>query len=525
MPDEAVTVKPIFEENNTAKYSLTVKGSYASDSGAGSYSEGATVTINAGSYSNFRFGGWSSNEGVIFGNAGNATTTFTMPARNVTVTAEWTYNGGSTGGGNGSPSTSSGGSSSTPAPTPTVPASVVSTEKNGTSVVGKTTTEAKIDSNGNAAAAVTKSQITEAVTKAAAEAAKSAPGTAAIVEIKVNAKSDAKSVETSIPVAAINTINDNKIDELIISTPIAEITLDQKTLSGISKETGTDVKITVSKVDTATLSGKVKKTVGDAPVYDLSVKIDNRTISEFGGNVQIEIPYTLKLGEDKNAIVIYSINAEGKAEIVGNCAYDIKTQRITFSTDHSSQYVLGYNKVTFKDVAANAWYGDAVTFLAARDITTGTGDGNFGPADKLTRGQFLVMLMKAYGQKPDENSKDNFVDAGNTYYTGYLAAAKRLGITDGVGDNKYAPNKEITRQEMVALLYNALKLMGEQPAGKEGKALTDFSDAGSIAPWAKEAMTVFVEAGIVGGSDNMLTPKATTNRAQMAQILYNLLSK
>ena len=426
---------------------------------------------------------------------------------------------------NASPSTSSGGSSSTPAPTPTVPASVVSTEKNGTSVVGKTTTEAKIDSNGNAAAAVTKSQITEAVTKAAAEAAKSAPGTAAIVEIKVNAKSDAKSVETSIPVAAINTINDNKIDELIISTPIAEITLDQKTLSGISKETGTDVKITVSKVDAATLSGKVKKTVGDAPVYDLSVKIDNRTISEFGGNVQIEIPYTLKLGEDKNAIVIYSINAEGKAEIVGNCAYDIKTQRITFSTDHSSQYVLGYNKVTFKDVAANAWYGDAVTFLAARDITTGTGDGNFGPADKLTRGQFLVMLMKAYGQKPDENSKDNFVDAGNTYYTGYLAAAKRLGITDGVGDNKYAPNKEITRQEMVALLYNALKLMGEQPAGKEGKALTDFSDAGSIAPWAKEAMTVFVEAGIVGGSDNMLTPKATTNRAQMAQILYNLLSK
>lgn len=525
MPDEAVTVKPIFEENNTAKYSLTVKGSYASDSGAGSYSEGATVTINAGSYSNFRFGGWSSNEGVIFGNAGNATTTFTMPARNVTVTAEWTYNGGSTGGGNGSPSTSSGGSSSTPAPTPTVPASVVSTEKNGTSVVGKTTTEAKIDSNGNAAAAVTKSQITEAVTKAAAEAAKSAPGTAAIVEIKVNAKSDAKSVETSIPVAAINTINDNKIDELIISTPIAEITLDQKTLSGISKETGTDVKITVSKVDAATLSGKVKKTVGDAPVYDLSVKIDNRTISEFGGNIQIEIPYTLKLGEDKNAIVIYSINAEGKAEIVGNCAYDIKTQRITFSTDHSSQYVLGYNKVTFKDVAANAWYGDAVTFLAARDITTGTGGSNFGPADKLTRGQFLVMLMKAYGQKPDENSKDNFVDAGNTYYTGYLAAAKRLGITDGVGDNKYAPNKEITRQEMVALLYNALKLMGEQPAGKEGKALTDFSDAGSIAPWAKEAMTVFVEAGIVGGSDNMLTPKATTNRAQMAQILYNLLSK
>ena len=525
MPNVAVTVKPIFEENNTAKYRLTVKGSYASDSGAGSYSEGETVTINAGSHSNFRFGGWSSNDGVTFGNISNATTTFVMPARNVSVTAEWTYNGGSTGGGNGSPSTSNGGSSSTPAPTPTVTAPVVSTEKSGTTVVGKTTAEAKIDSNGNAAAVVTKSQIAEAVSKAAAEAAKSTPGTNAIVEIKVNAKSDAKSVETSIPVAAINTMIDNKIDELIITTPIAEITLDQKTLSGISNETGTDVKITVSKVDAAALSEKVKQTVGDVPVYNLNVKIDNKTISEFGGNVEIEIPYTLKLGEDKNAIVIYSINAEGKAEIVSNCAYDIKAQKITFNTDHCSQYVLGYNKVSFNDVKTNAWYGDAVTYLAARNITTGTGDGNFGPADKLTRGQFLVMLMKAYGQKPDENPKDNFVDAGNTYYTGYLAAAKRLGISDGVGDNKYAPGKEITRQEMVALLYNALKLMGEQPAGNEGKALTDYSDAGNIAPWARDAMKVFVEAGIVGGSDNMLTPGATTNRAQMAQILYNLLSK
>jgi hypothetical protein len=524
MPNVAVTVKPIFEENAIAKYSLTVKGSYASISGAGSYSEGETVTINAGSYSNFRFGGWSSNDGVSFANASYATTTFIMPAKNVAVTAEWTYNGGSTGGGNGSPSTSSGGgSSSTPAST--VPTPVVTTEKNGTTVVGKTTTEAKIDSNGNAAAVVTKGQIVEAVTKAVAEAAKSAPGTDAVVEIIVNAKSDAKSVETSIPVAAINTIKDNKIDELIITTPIAEITLDQKALSGISNETGTDVKITVSKVDAATLSEKVKQTVGDVPVYDLNVKIDNKTISEFGGNVQIEIPYTLKLGEDKNAIVIYSINSEGKAEIVSNCAYDIKAQKITFNTDHSSQYVLGYNKVMFKDVAANAWYGDAVTYLAARGITTGAGDNKFSPDDKLTRGQFLVMLMKAYGQKPDENSNDNFFDAGNTYYTGYLAAAKRLGITEGVGDNKYAPNKEITRQEMVALLYNALKLLGEQPAGNEGKALTDFSDAGNIAPWAKAAMKVFVEAGIMGGSDNRLTPEATTNRAQMAQILYNLLSK
>jgi hypothetical protein len=44
------------------------------------------------------------------------------------------------------------------------------------------------------------------------------------------------------------------------------------------------------------------------------------------------------------------------------------------------------------------------------------------------------MLMKAYGIAPDTNPEDNFADAGDTYYTGYLAAAKRLGISAGVGN-------------------------------------------------------------------------------------------
>jgi hypothetical protein len=67
------------------------------------------------------------------------------------------------------------------------------------------------------------------------------------------------------------------------------------------------------------------------------------------------------------------------------------------------------------------------------------------------------MLMKAYGITADPNTSNNFSDAGNTYYTGYLAAAKRLGISAGVGDNLFAPSQELTRQEMFTLLYNTLQ--------------------------------------------------------------------
>ena len=93
--------------------------------------------------------------------------------------------------------------------------------------------------------------------------------------------------------------------------------------------------------------------------------------------------------------------------------------------------------------------------------------------------------MRAYGIAPDTSPADNFSDASNTYYTGYLAAAKRLGITAGVGNNMYAPSKEITRQELFTLLYNALKAVGQLPQGDTGKTLTTFR-RGQIDSWQKK---------------------------------------
>ncbi|MGI6484836.1 MAG: GLUG motif-containing protein [Tepidanaerobacteraceae bacterium] len=100
---EIVTATP--EAPAVPTYTVTVNGSYAATSGAGSYAEGDTVTINAGSRSNYRFNGWTSPDEVTFGDANSATTTFIMPPKNVTVTATWTYTGG--GGGGGSTSTPS----------------------------------------------------------------------------------------------------------------------------------------------------------------------------------------------------------------------------------------------------------------------------------------------------------------------------------------------------------------------------------------------------------------------------------
>lgn len=394
----------------------------------------------------------------------------------------------------------------------------------GNVVVTEATAEATIDSRGKATAAFSQAQVNDAIDKAMKEAEKLGEGTKSNVVLKVEAPANVTTVQTSIPKEAVIKASKSGISSLTISTPIGDITFDSNALSTISKEAAGDIKSTISRVETSSLSPEAQRIIGGRPVFDITVTCGDKEISRFEGEVTVSVPYTPKEGEDINAIVIYHINASGELEAVSNCVYDPATGMVTFSTGHLSMYGVSYNKIRFKDVAESAWYSKAVTFISAREIATGTGGGNFSPEAKLTRGQFMVMLMKACGIAPDPDAKDNFADAGNTYYTGYLAAAKRLDISKGVGNNMFEPEKYITNQEMVTMLYNGLKTTGRLPEVTAGKPLSGFADAGSIAPWAYEAMKAMAESGIIGGNGGKLNPTGTTTRGEMAQVLYDLLS-
>ena len=420
---------------------------------------------------------------------------------------------------------SSGGSGGTNTPAETPKAETPKTESNVAGNIVTTTVTAAVDRSGHAVAAISQTQLNDAIGKAQEEADKPGEGGAAQVEINVEAPADTTTATISIPGEAISQAAEAGIGALTISTPVASITFGTNALSTLAEEATGDVIITASQVDTSSLSPEAQQRVGDRPVFDFSVTSGDRSISQFGGEVSVSVPYTPKEGEDINAIVIYYINESGELEVVNNCIYDPATGRISFSTTHFSQYVVGYNKVNFKDVAESAWHSKAISFIAAREITTGTGNGNFSPEAKLTRGQFIVMLMKTYGLVPDRNTGENFADAGNTYYTNYLATAKRLQITAGVGNNMFRPEQEITRQEMFTLLYNGLKAIGKLPQGNSGKSLSAFSDAGDIAPWAKDAMTLLVKTETINGTGGKLSPTSTTTRAEMAQVLYSLLTQ
>jgi hypothetical protein len=393
-----------------------------------------------------------------------------------------------------------------------------------TSQTASTTVKATTNSAGLATVSVSQSQLT-AMINSAEEVARQREGITATAEIKVEAEATARTVEAAIPKAAIEAAANSSLTALSVSTPIAMVTFDSKALDTIAGAAEADLKISASKVDTTLLDETAKAAVGSRPVYQFGVSAGSKTISEFGGRVTVSVPYTPSEGENINAIVIYYINESGMPEAVRDCHYDPATGSVVFSTSHFSVYAVGYNKVAFADVTEDAWYKNAVDAIAARGIAAGTGNGSYMPNQSLTRGEGIVMLMKAFDLPLVDETADNFDDAGNSYYTPYLAAAKKLGIIAGTGDNRYAPTTSISRQEWFVILYKTLQSIDKLPSEKTDLLLSSYRDPEEIAPWATEAMQLFVQTGILSGDNGYLKPEAAVTRAEAAQILYNVIFK
>lgn len=493
---------------------VSVTGGTLADTGgaAGSYVQGATVTIVANpAPSGQQFKEWSISPDVTFvdnTSKTSATTKFTMPAAAVTAVAVYQARPG--------------GGGSTESSKPTYKAEVDTGSGSATTL---TVTVDKNSGSANVDVGTGSGLISE--------------GKSTVITVPTVPDVDTYTLDIPAPSLLTTGVQGT----LIFDTNTGSVTVSSNMLTGVEGISGRKAQISIGQGDKSTLPADVKAAIGDRPLIHLTLSIDGTQIDWSNPNaaVTVSIPYTPTADELKNPenIVIWYIDGSGNVITIPNGHYDPATGMVTFDTTHFSCYAVGYNKVSFNDVAAGVWYNKAVSFIAARGITSGTGNGNYSPDAELTRGEFLVMLMKAYVIAPEINSTDNFSDAGETFYTGYLAAAKRLGISSGVGNNMYAPEKEITRQEMFTLLYNVLKIIGQlpgthgravgeaddQPQGDSGKTLSDFADADQIDSWAKDAMTLLVETGIVIGNNGALKPLSTSSRAEMAQVLYNLLSK
>ena len=230
---------------------------------------------------------------------------------------------------------------------------------------------------------------------------------------------------------------------------------------------------------------------------------------------------------------------------------------------------------SFTDVSSQAWYADAVKYVSENGFMNGTEDTVFSPDGSMTRGMFVTVLYRMSGAERVGGTEANdrsAVDTGeiggsavtgeskvsasaaagdelsgekdsasgaaaarfedvpeNAYYADAVAWAAENGIVTGVDSSHFEPSAFVTRQQMAAVMYryDAYRhgTAGNQNvSGSAGSGeLSAYSDAASVASYAREAFAWAVDreiiTGIKEGSSMLLRPAGTASRAQCAAIL------
>ena len=174
----------------------------------------------------------------------------------------------------------------------------------------------------------------------------------------------------------------------------------------------------------------------------------------------------------------------------------------------------------FADVVPGAWYYDAVSYVYAHGLMDGVSATQFAPDANMTRAMLVTILWRVDGQ-PVVNYLLPFTDVpGDTWYTEAVRWAASEGIVSGVSASEFAPNAEITREQLAAILW---RYAGEPEAGG---GLSAFADAAQVSAYAVNAMSWCVEQGIITGTtETTLAPQGTATRAQCATMLMRFMER
>ena len=180
----------------------------------------------------------------------------------------------------------------------------------------------------------------------------------------------------------------------------------------------------------------------------------------------------------------------------------------------------------FPDVEGGKWYSRSVLRCAEKEFMVGMKDGTFCPDSILTRAEFVVILKRFnsyynpfYAIIPDDAVYFDDVPAG-LWYSKAVAWAYRNGITAGTSATTFSPDRKITLQELITLLYS--RFLGNYGCVGYGY-IEKYSDCDQISGWAVKAMRWGEALGLLSETaDSMLCPKAEVTRAQTAVILMRL---
>lgn len=198
----------------------------------------------------------------------------------------------------------------------------------------------------------------------------------------------------------------------------------------------------------------------------------------------------------------------GKDDKKGNDQEDVSKDTEKNDTDANPT-------VTYPSDIALHWAEEYIKYVYDYALMNGYEDGSFLPEASITRAEFSTVMARLLKLEGGSDAADKFVDLDGHWAKEYISALAEAGIVGGVSDSEFAPDENITREQMAAILARALDLSGDDDL--------DFADADDISDWARVYVSAVKNAGYMrGDGDNCFAPLNNATRAEVATVICRL---
>ena len=181
--------------------------------------------------------------------------------------------------------------------------------------------------------------------------------------------------------------------------------------------------------------------------------------------------------------------------------------------------------VDFLDVSRTDWFYYDVRYVCENGLMNGTSRNRFSPYSTATRGMLVTILYRMENE-PRCFGSAAFSDVKpGAYYEKAVVWASQNNIVSGYTDGTFRPDAPVTREQLASILYRYTLYRGQDVSAGETTSLTGYGDAQTVSNYALPAMRWACGTGILQGANGKLNPSGLATRAQLAAMLHRYLTK
>ena len=179
----------------------------------------------------------------------------------------------------------------------------------------------------------------------------------------------------------------------------------------------------------------------------------------------------------------------------------------------------------FLDVSRVDWFYYDVRYVCENGLMNGTSRNRFSPYGTATRGMLVTILYRMENE-PRCFGSAAFSDVKpGAYYEKAVVWASQNNIVSGYTDGTFRPDAPVTREQLASILYRYTLYRGQDVSAGETTSLTGYGDAQAVSSYALPAMRWACGTGILQGANGKLNPSGLATRAQLAAMLHRYLTK